>query len=316
MAVDPTDPARLYVTYTDFDSSFTSTACEFQDRTAIELVGSVDGGQTWRKPVVIAEVCGSRFVQGSQVIVGPEGEVYVAWEAIGRDFFRRQINIRKSTDAGKTFGPRVKVDDVSCVGDCFMFQGAFRTGFEWPSLAVDRSGQATHGYVYMAWHDSRNLQVGDFFGSYGFADVLVSRSRDGGTTWSVPVQVNDTAEPAASGLGTDQYQPGIAVDHRGMLGVCFYDRRRDANNFLIDRFCATSSDAGKTWLNVRKTQENFAPVPAQDALINPEYMGDYDELASDFTQGERGFIGGYGSNARGNPDVQAHQLVVRKGLRP
>lgn len=44
IAIDPTDPDRLYVTYTDFDTSGTSVACPGESRTAIELVRSTDGG--------------------------------------------------------------------------------------------------------------------------------------------------------------------------------------------------------------------------------------------------------------------------------
>ena len=35
-------------------------------------------------------------------------------------------------------------------------------------------------------------------------------------------------------------------------------------------------------------------------------MGDYDTLASDFTKAHRGFVGAYGDNGRGNPDVRAN----------
>jgi hypothetical protein len=85
MAVDPTNANRLFVTYTDFDNSGTSVGCPNVGRVAIELVRSLDGGKTWEVPLVIDEVCRSPtlsfpFVQGSQVAVGPDGEVYVLWE--------------------------------------------------------------------------------------------------------------------------------------------------------------------------------------------------------------------------------------------
>lgn len=308
MVVDPSDSNRLYVTYTDFDLSFSSPTCGFDSRTAIELVRSTDGGVSWDAPVVIAEVCGFEpLVQGSQVAVGPGGEVYVAWEAFASFFGgTREIDIRKSTDNGLTFDPAVKVADVTPVGDGFLLQGAFRAAFEFPSLAVDRSGTATNGHVYLTWHNG-SLTVGDeFSGTYSYADVLLSRSPDGGATWSGPVTVNDNPEPLPPGFGTDQYQPGLAVNNKsGKLAVCFYDRRLDTLNFLIDRECATSTNAGANWTNARQTMKNFAAVPAQDFLINPVYMGDYDSLASDSTKANPGFVGAYGDNSRGNPDVRA-----------
>jgi hypothetical protein len=322
MDVDPTNPNRIYVTYTDF-GDFSGDVCGFDvdgfpiPRNAIELVRSDDGGTTWSAPVAVQEICGFvSFVQGSQVAVGPNGEVYVAWEQI-TDLIR-EIDIRKSTDKGLTFGDIVKVDDVTPVGDGFLLQGAFRSLSELPSLAVDRSaGKGKHGSVYIAWHDARKLVVQDpIAGRYGFADVLLSRSTDGGATWSSPVRVNDNTEPSPSGLGTDQYQPGIAVDHTGTVGICFYDRREDANNFLIDRFCAASTDAGASWHNTQITAKSFAAVPGQDFLINPVYMGDYDSLATDFTKLNSGFIGAWGDNSRGNPDVKASGLTTGRKQSP
>jgi hypothetical protein len=307
MTVDPADPNRIYVTYTDFDLS--TTVCGVDEegfsipRTAIELVRSTDGGVSWDVPEVIAEGCD--LVQGSQVAVGPGGEVYVAWEAFA-GFLAREIDIRKSTDNGLTFDPAVKVADVAPVGDGFLLQGAFRAAFEFPSLAVDGSGTATNGHVYLTWHNGSMTVDDELSGTYSYADVLVSRSTDGAATWSAPVTVNDNPEPLPGGFGTDQYQPGLAVNNKnGELGVCFYDRRRDPLNFLIDRECATSTNAGANWTNARQTMKNFAAVPAQDFVLDPFYMGDYDSLASDSTKTNPGFVGAYGDNSRGNPDVRA-----------
>jgi len=319
MAVDPTNPNRLFVTYTDFDSS--GTVCGFFggrpiDRTGIELVRSINGGATWSAPLVIDQTCGAPFVQGSQVVVGPGGEVYVAWEFFAADFVTRSLRIRRSTNNGVTFGPTAKVDDVTCVGECFRLQGGFRSGFEFPSLAVDRSGTAANGTVYLAWHDGRNLLVpdfGSFSGFYGYADVLVRRSTNGGITWSAAVRVNTNPEPLENGRGTDQYQPAMAVDKTGTVGVCFYDRRNDPSNFLIDRFCALSKDAGATWKNKRVTERSFPPIHATDAFINTVYMGDYDVLAGDFTRGTTGFIGAFqvintDEVFTPNPDVKANRI--------
>lgn len=314
IAVDPTSLSRIYVTYTDFDDS--GNLCGFDpvsglsvSRTAVELVRSTNGGTSWGTPVVIDEVCGDVIVQGSQVAVGPGGEVYVAWETVAADFVTREIDIRKSADNGTTFGALVKVDNVICAGTCRRFQGNFRSGFEFPTLAVDRSGKSTNGSVYIAWNDGRNLTVSDaVVESYGYADILASRSTDGGATWFAPVRVNNNPEPLSSGLGTDQYQPGIAVDKTGKIGICFYDRRRDPKNFLIDRECAFSTNAGTGWSNKRITKQSFPAVPGQDVMFDPLYMGDYDSLASDFTRTKSGFIGAWGDNSLGNPDVKAEKF--------
>jgi hypothetical protein len=307
-AVSLVDPLKMYVTYTDFDSSGTSPGCGAQERTAIELVRSTDGGATWSAPLVLDEVCGpGPVVQGSQVLVGSEGEVYVAWEHFD-DFVTRDLRFARSTDGGATFGPTRLVSSVSCVGDCFGLKGGFRSGFEFPSLAVDRSSRPTQGSLYVAWHDGRRVRVPDIespTGFYGFADVLVSRSGDGGDTWLPPVQVN------GFDARTDQFQPGIAVDAEGLVGACYYDRQLDLANFFIRRACAVSRDAGQSWVERRLGGRSWAPFHATDAVLNPYYMGDYDGLASDSTPSwrGRGFLGAFSrQDARGNPDVFSNRI--------
>jgi len=137
--------------------------------------------------VVIQEFCSPSpdfpFVQGSQVAVGPGGEVYVAWESFtGFAATVREIDLRKSNNHGVSFTRAVKVADVIEVGDGNLFQGGIRNS-EFPSLGIDRSGTKTKGNLYIAWNDGRNLQVPDFEplnGLYGYGDVLLSRSTNGG----------------------------------------------------------------------------------------------------------------------------------------
>jgi hypothetical protein len=317
MAIDSTNTNRLYVTYTDFDDSGlicgTTPIGDPIPRTAIELVRSTNGGTTWSAPLVIDEVCGNAaLVQGSQVAVGPAGEVYVAWERYVPNFVTRSIQIKKSVNNGVTFGSAVKVDDVTCIGGCFTVRAGFRAFLDLQSLAVDRSGTPSNGHLYVAWHDGRNLLQPDLLsdiGFYGFGDVLVSRSTNGGMTWSAPVRVNRNVEPLPSGEGSDQFMPGIAVDKDGDLGICWYDRRRDPRNYFVDRWCATSTNGGGTWSGVGKTLRPFPPIHATDDVVNPVYMGDYDTLVSDFTKANRGFIGAFQFiTDRGNPDVKTNRL--------
>jgi hypothetical protein len=304
-AIDPSDPKKLFVTYTDFDAS--GTICGFDpfgmpiQRVAIELVRSTNGGASFGAPVLIAELCSPApnfpFLQGSQVAVGPGSEVYVAWESfLGNLNLARAIHIRKSVNHGASFNSSVKIDNVTCVGDCFALEGGFRAFLDLQGLAVDKSGTRTNGNVYVTWHDGRNFQVPDGEspnGVYAYADALISRSSNGGASWSSAVRVNNNPISLSNRRSTDQYMPGVAVDNTGKVGVCFYDRRRDRLNFLFDRFCAASTDAGRTWANTRQTTNGSAPIHATDGFLNPFYLGDYDGLASDFEKASSGFIGAF-----------------------
>lgn len=309
MTTDPSNTNNLYVSYTDFD--FSGTLCPGV-RVAIELVTSKDGGNTWSSPVIIDNGCGANQDQGSNIAVDNAGTVYVAWESFPIALPTNELDIVKSTDGGVTFSPKVAINrGVIPVGHSFflLLQGGFRNN-EFPMLAIDRS--RPNGPIYAVWNDGRQNITPDnfpfFFGStYNFGDIFVSRSDNAGASWSNPFQVNnnkgdDDAAPITT--PADRYQPGIAVDREGSVGVCFYDRRRDPLNFNIDRECATSATHGQTWRNFRVTNNSFTPSIANDLLVNPVYMGDYDTTAADTLLRNQGFIGAYGDNSLGNPDVK------------
>ncbi len=307
--------ADIFITYTDFDASGTG-ACGLILRTAIELVRSTDGGATWSSPKVVVQVCGAPFVQGSQVVVDPaSGNVYVAWESFESDFYSREIDIAKSTDGGVTFSGPVKVSAVHPVGDgniAFGLQG-FISDFEYPSLTTGK-GKKNAGTLYITWNDGDNRVldawvdaittvhgIGD--GKYGFSDIFFSSSSDGGSTWSSPVAVN-----APSSAPADHYQPGAASDKSGKLAVCWYDRRRDKNNFRIDRFCGKSTNGGATWSNTKITASSYSSVVNQDLLMPHDYMGDYDQLTSEATNSRSGFLGGFVNTQTGNQNVQVNKF--------
>jgi hypothetical protein len=313
MAVDPSNPRKLYVTYTDFDLTGFSfppdptAICPGNVRLGIELAASNDGGATWSTPTVVDSGCFPNTDQGSNVAVDGKGNVYIAWEQFPASLPTNEIDVAKSTNGGATFGPKTTVAIVTIVGHTFfgLLQGGFRNN-EFPSLTIDRSHGPGTGPLYIAWNDGRNGVTGDgyppFFGAtYNFGDAFVSRSSDGGASWSAAVKVNN--DTGASN-GIDHYLPAVSVSTDGSVGMCWYDRRRDPQNFLIDRECATSKDGGQTWHNTLITNRSFSPIIADDLLVNPVYMGDYDGVTSDFLRRSDGFLGAYGNNAHGNPDVR------------
>jgi hypothetical protein len=315
MAVEPGPTASpsddvVHVSYTDFDFSGFSGAgpCVDQERVAIEYVRSTDCGQTWSSPQVMEELCGSEgFVQGSQVDVGVGDDVYVAWERYPVDFVStREIRIRRSIDLGASFGPTAAVTPVTPLGDGFALQGLFRTFLDLQGLAVDQSSGPRRGTVYLTFHDGSNRQKPDPLGNCGgtatycFGDVLLTKSSNGGATWSAPVRINNDNVR----LGIDQWFPAVDVDRSGTVWVSYHDRRRDVRNFLIDTFVASSANGRSTWTNSRATKANFAPITGwQDLLVNPLYMGDYIAVSPDATGRFPGVIAAWGDNALGDQNV-------------
>ena len=197
-------------------------------------------------------------------------------------------------------------------GDGFGLQGGFRNN-EFPMLAVDRR----NGTLYVVWNDGRNFSIQDLEspdGRYRFSDVLLSRSSDAGQTWSTPIRVNQ--DPLSHFLneqpyGTDHYQPGVAVDKSGRVGVCWYDRRSDPKNFTFGRFCSFSTDGGSSWHDSSSFIGSWQPFHAMDTFINPFYLGDYDTVASDLAENDNGFLGAFGF-VDTNPQVPNQDVAIIK----
>lgn len=320
MVMDVRHPNNIYVTYTDFDISFSDPDCPPSPPTGIspgptiriEIVASKDGGTTWSAPVVLDRLCNagvSDNLSGSQVVVGPSGQVYVAYSSQSDGI--SELRIRRSRDGGRTFAPAVVAGEAalaSAVG-AFM-QGGFRTnGF--PTLAVSNFRGPNRGTLYMVWTDASRNSFPDFLtfdGSpYAFGDIVLSVSHDGGETWSNPTLVSPT--PNFTGPGRDQFMAGVAVDARGNLAVCYSDRRNDPRNFLVDHFCSVSRDRGVSFQDVRETRSSWAPTHFADALIVPSYMGDYDTVSSDALGAHAGFFNSFQVQTNGNPDVFGFRLV-------
>ncbi len=301
MTADIRHPLDIYVTYTDFDFSLSSLACPGDVRYAVELVSSSDGGQTWSAPSVIEQQCDAsgNAVQGSQVAVDSKGAVKVAYETFNADG-SRSIKIASSTNHGTTFSAPRTVSTIVPTGDGSSLQGLFRTN-DFPSLAIDPANDE----LYLAWTDGVANQSVDLLspsGFYSYGDVVVSHSLDGGATWSQASMVSPTSQDF-DGTGRDQFMPGIAVDHRSNVAVCYYDRRNDPLNVKVDRYCSISTNHGSSWGDERKTVTAFAPVHGNDGLINPAYMGDYDQTASDRLGQMHGFAGSFQILTNENPDV-------------
>lgn len=115
-------------------------------------------------------------VQGARVAIGPAGEVWTAWNAIGPstvDFMR----VRRSPAGGSVFGA-----EVTAVSEYTNFgsgaPGFNRgTGFAFPGLAIDRSTGPHRGRAYLAWNESVNFYNDNFPNPVG-TFVAESESND------------------------------------------------------------------------------------------------------------------------------------------
>ena len=168
----------------------------------IYLLRSPDGGLSWEPPVTLS----SAESDVSTVLVGPEGEVYVAW----LDYQQGMLVGRKSTDHGLSFSPEfgigapaenfgaapkgwVAPPSIDIRYNPFHTYGSFFYAPNYPKLAVDLSQGPTRGRLYAVWAERAT-------GTLAPAAQVVSEIEDNGSL--------STAHVLAMNTDVHGYLPG------------------------------------------------------------------------------------------------------------
>jgi hypothetical protein len=210
ITADPLDPDLVYATWTLFRRGVTS----------LLVARSTDGGEQWGPPIPIAtfgnvgpaEV--AFFRQGAQIVVLPDGTLVNAFYRILFDRKQAVVSFEQALFRSSDNGKHWARQDIA-VGE-FAPAGAFdpelgipvRDGSQIPDIAVNGST----GTLYLTWQQ---------LGSDGLVEVVVSRSSDGGFTWSAPVRVS------TQGPTVQSFLPAVSVNADGTVGVLYYDFRND-----------------------------------------------------------------------------------------
>jgi hypothetical protein len=155
---------------------------------------------------------------------------------------------------------------------------AHRTGDINPEAAVDPNT----GAIYVVWQDS----------SFGpRSSIALSRSTDGGLTWSTPIKVNAT--PTNIALGNQQaFTPMVSVRNDGTVAVSYYDFRNNTADggattptdaWLVHCHAATEScTSSSSWdEEIRTTDTSFDS--RQAPVARGFFLGDYEGLGTDGT---------------------------------
>jgi hypothetical protein len=248
-----TDEDKEWIAVDNSDSAYHGTVyvswTRFVGNADMILVSrSVNRGQTWFTPVQINPGNQNGAVQGSQVAVGPAGEVYVVYEV----FFVggvRQHWLAKSTDGGQSFSSAVAItpgfNELS-------FNSTYRKN-SFASLAVN----PVNGDVYVVYADQPS----------GSSQVEFIKSGDGGNTFSSPVAVNDSS----SG---QRLMPAVTADNAGNIHASWFDTRNSGSSTAsYDIYATYSADGGAAF------GHNARVTPQQVYAGSASFIGDYAGIA-------------------------------------
>ncbi len=209
---------------------------------------------------------------GASPAVGPNGELYVAWN----DYVANAIVFNSSSDGGRSWGVPATISRKTLPFDIGIPAESFRGALVYPSLGVDRSNGPHRGRIYCSWMDQTPANVTDIFLSY---------SDNNGLTWSTPSHVPDQFASKV-----DRFNHWMSIDPtNGDVNVAFYDTRNDTTGFRYqtDYYLARSTDGGVSFSGadirvstVSSNEHDCNGVFPCDGINYGNQQGDYEGLVS------------------------------------
>jgi len=227
---------RIYVSWTRF--IFTAKTGDYV-QSPIILAYSTDGGQTFSNPQLVSP--NVLYSQGSHVMVGPDGTVYVLWDGDTKFGPFDSTWMSKSTDGGVSWSKPIAIApliDISSPANA-----AFRVN-SFPAGDV-----APNGDVFAAWSTealnsatSYGVDSTCFSGSTAgcHAAVYWSKSTDSGSTWTTPQLAFASSSrtpigyPVTQPIGgailnapalpqpVDTFFPALAISSKGNVYISAY----------------------------------------------------------------------------------------------
>ncbi len=240
VAVDPNNPAHLLAGSNDTE------LVSGKAKTALGYYTSFDGGRTWLN----GQVPNAGFAQTADPAVGFDslGNAYYAIIAfdlgLGGQALGGAIQVSRSSDGGQTFETPVTVEESTSDA---IFEDK-------PYLVVDTNpGSPFLNSVYIVW-TRFHFNSAD---SYLESPIFFSASRDGGRTWSSPMEISGNNRAVCTFSGTPLPYDGRCKENQfgspvvgadGTLFVAFENGQAlNDGNFRSQYLVVKSSDGGTTW---------------------------------------------------------------------
>jgi hypothetical protein len=223
---------------------------------------TTDGGRAWEPARTIYDPGERKQTINNQVVVLPDGTLvtfFTRFDVAANGSTTATLALVRSSDKGANWSAPVTVSTVQSLGAVDPENGTpVRDGSNLGSIAAGPAGE-----LVVVWQDAR------FSGGVRDA-IALSRSTDGGLTWSPPVRVNRDA-------GVQAFEPAVAIRSDGTIGVTYFDFRSntsDPSTLFTDYWLARSTDGGATWRESRVAGPfDLAIAPNAGGLFLGDYQG-------------------------------------------
>ncbi|MFL5860437.1 MAG: sialidase family protein [Solirubrobacteraceae bacterium] len=246
----PTRAGHAYMAWANFIPSFPFPA------SSIQFSRTTDGGATWSPTAPIDQQPGPFTLDfAPRILVLPDSTLLAIFGRADGEAGLGIIFAARSLDDGKTWLPAVKAGSKPIFPDFLDPE----TGDVLPQPAFESTAVAPDGTVYIAFEDSRSASTGA---------IGVVTSRDGGLTWRSEV---------LPGVSAFAFEPAVAVDKHGTVGVMWYDLRDDVPGdaaLTADVWFAHSDDRGASW----KQTHVAGPTDLRNGPLVNNRVGEYQGL--------------------------------------
>jgi hypothetical protein len=250
LTADPTDARFAYAVWDRLDGPRGPTL----------FSRTTDSGRTWEPARVIYDPGASAQTINNQVVVLPDGSLvctFTAFILAGQFVTSTTLMAIRSTDKGVTWSSPITISSVQARGVTDAGSASvIRDGATLGSVAAGRNGQ-----IAIVWQDAR-FSVGQRDG------IALSRSLDGGLTWTAPVQINRVPSVQA-------FLPAVNIRNDGTLGVSYFDFRSNTPDppILTDYWLLQTTD-GVNWHESRIAATfDYGTAPNARGLFLGDYMG-------------------------------------------
>jgi hypothetical protein len=273
LTADPTDSRFVYVTWQRIVAPNERASARAGERAAAFrsiawFARSDDNGASYELVKPILDPGNKAQTIGNQIVVLPNGDLVMLFNLI-RNVGANQNRgytaaVMRSADKGDTWSAPIEIDRMITDGVTDPADGhAVRTGDLIPQIAVDDES----GALYVVWQDDRFT---------GQEQIALSKSTDGGLTWSAAQRISTVG-------GVNQaFTPTVRVADDGTVAVQHYDFRFDdpatTPPLTTDVWLLRSPDGGASWTEERIGNPgdgtgSFDMTTAPDAL--GYFVGDY-----------------------------------------